>query len=71
MNILAGIIGLTLVGFIIIVLRSLRYVPSKRPNFAEKELTYVAPTEAPRKKQARRFYILPNGTIIKKEFCQC
>jgi len=70
MNILAGIIGLSLLAFIILVVRSLRYVPNGRANYAEKELSYEQPKATP-KKQTRRFYIRDNGTIVKKEFCHC
>ena len=70
MNILAGIIGLSVVAFVILVVRSLRYVPSGKANYAEKELSYVAPKKAV-KKPTRRFYIRDNGTIVKKDLCRC
>ena len=70
---LSGIVlGMT-IAFVIIVVRSLRYLPTGRPNYEEKELTATAYDYQPQPKSGRfrRFHIKDEGVIIKKEFCQC
>lgn len=67
---LAGLTFGMLVVFIVVVARSLRYVPSNRPNYEEKELTATAYDYKPTRRNTR-FHIRNNGTVVKQELCQC